>query len=385
MPDDAQRNWATVATRGAKLESDWNALFAKYKPQYPELGAEYERVFAGKLPAGWEASVPKFPVDTKPLATRIAGNTVLNAIAAKLPELLGGAADLSTSTKTIIKDSANFHLDPAGRNIFFGVREFGMCAAVNGMAAHGGVIPYGSTFFVFTDYCRPALRLAALMRTPSLFIFTHDSIGLGEDGPTHQPIEHLASLRAMPDLTDFRPADANETAASWQVAIERRQPAFMALSRQDLPVIDPDKHDILNGVRHGAYILEQGSATPQIILLSAGSEVSLIVKAAAELKNQGVTARVVSMPSTRLFEEQSDSYKASIFPEHVPVLAVEAGSPQSWWKYAGRHGDVIGLDRFGASAPGTTAMDKLGFNVPNVVAHAQKLVERAHLVGGKAK
>ena len=386
VPEDAQKNWATVATRGAKLESDWNALFAKYKQQNPELGAEYERVFAGKLPAGWEASVPKFPADSKPIATRIAGNTVLNAIAAKLPELLGGAADLSSSTKTIIKDSANFHLDPAGRNIFFGVREFGMCAAVNGMAAHGGVIPYGSTFFVFSDYCRPALRLAALMRTPSLFIFTHDSIGLGEDGPTHQPIEQLASLRAMPDLADFRPADANETACCWQVAIERRQPAFMALSRQDLPVIDPDKNDILNGVRHGAYILEQGSATPHIILLSAGSEVSLIVKAAAELKNQGVIARVVSMPSTHLFDHQSDAYKASIFPEHVPVLAVEAGSSQSWWKYAGRHGDVIGLDRFGASAPGAIAMEKLGFNVANVIAHAQKLVERAHLVvAGKAK
>ena len=386
VPDDARKNWATVATRGAKLEADWNALFAKYKQQFPDLAAEYERVFANKLPAGWEASVPKFAADSKPVATRTAGNTVLNAIAAKLPELLGGAADLSSSTKTVIKDSGNFHLDPAGRNIYFGVREFGMCAAVNGMAAHGGVLPYGSTFFVFTDYCRPALRLAALMQTPSLFVFTHDSIGLGEDGPTHQPVEQLASLRAMPGLADFRPADANETGAAWQVAIERRRPAFFALSRQDLPVLDPARVDILNGVRHGAYVLEQGSSTPDVILLSSGSEVSLVQKAAVELKAQGIVARVVSMPSMRIFDEQPDEYKSRVFPDRLPVLAVEAGSPMCWWKYAGRHGDVIGLDRFGASAPGPIAMEKLGFSVANVVAHAQKLVAQTRvLAGGSAK
>ncbi|HEX4021229.1 MAG TPA: transketolase [Acidobacteriaceae bacterium] len=383
VPEEAQKNWDAIRTRGAKEEADWNALFATYKQQFPELAAEYERVFAGKLPAGWESSVPKFAGDAKPVATRVAGNTVLNAIAGKLPELIGGAADLSSSTKTVIKDSGNFHLDPAGRNIYFGVREFGMCAAVNGMAAHGGLIPYGSTFFVFSDYCRPALRLAALMQTPSLFVFTHDSIGLGQDGPTHQPIEQLASLRAMPGLVDFRPADANETAAAWQVAIERRKPVFMALSRQDLPVLDPAKHDILNGVRHGAYILEDGGSSPDIILLATGSEVSLVQKAAVALKSQGIAARVVSMPSCRLFEEQDDAYKATIFPDPLPVLAVEAGSPLSWWKYVGRHGDVIGLDRFGASAPGEIAMDKLGFNVPNVVEHAQKLVARARVLAGR--
>ena len=261
-----------------------------------------------------------------------------------------------------------------------------MCAAVNGMAAHGGVLPYGSTFFVFSDYCRPALRLAALMQTPSLFVFTHDSIGLGEDGPTHQPVEQLASLRAMPGLTDFRPADANETAAAWQVAIERRRPAFFALSRQDLPVLDPARVDILNGVRHGAYVLEQGSSTPDVILLSSGSEVSLVQKAAVELKAQGIVARVVSMPSMRIFEEQPEEYKSRVFPDRLPVLAVEAGSPMCWWKYAGRHGDVIGLDRFGASAPGPIAMEKLGFSVANVVAHAQKLVAQTRvLAGGSAK
>ena len=385
VPDEARKNWETVRTRGAQSESAWKDLFAQYKQQFPDLATEYERVFAGKLPAGWEASVPKFAAGSKPVATRTAGNTVMNAIAAKLPELLGGAADLSSSTKTVIKDSPNFHLDASGRNIFFGVREFGMCAAVNGMAAHGGVLPYGSTFFVFSDYCRPALRLAALMQTPSLFVFTHDSIGLGEDGPTHQPVEQLASLRAMPGLTDFRPADANETAAAWQVAIERRRPAFMALSRQDLPVLDPERVDILNGVRHGAYVLEPGSVSPDVILLAAGSEVALIVSAAAELKKQGVNVRVVSMPSMRLFDEQADEYKSSVLLERVPVLAVEAGSPQCWWKYAGRHGAVIGLERFGASAPAAIVMEKLGISLSNVVAHAQTLVAQSGKLtaGGK--
>src|SRR5487761_676929 len=377
VPDEAAKNCAQAKDRGAKFESDWNALFAKYKQQFPELGAEYERVFAGKLPAGWEAGVPKFPADSKPIATRVAGNTVMNGIAAKVPELIGGAADLSTSTKTTIKDSPSFHVDPNGRNIFFGVREFGMCAFVNGMAAHGGLIPYGSTFFVFSDYCRPALRLAALMQTPSTFVFTHDSIGLGQDGPTHQPVEHLSSLRAIPEFTDFRPADANETAAAWQVILERRKPSFLALSRQDLPIIDPEKHDILNGVRHGAYVLSEGGSSPDVMLLATGSEVSLVVKAAEELKAQGMNARVVSMPSWRLFHEQTADYQRKILPAGIPRLAVEAGSPMSWGRLVGDSGDVIGLDRFGASAPGATAMDKLGFNVKNVVEHATRIVEQA--------
>jgi transketolase len=386
VPEEARKNWETIRTRGAKAEADWNVLFAKYKEQFPDLAAEYERVFAGKLPDGWETSVPQFAADAKPIATRNAGNIVLNAIAARVPELMGGAADLSSSTKTTIQGSPDFHLDPTGRNIYFGVREFGMCAAVNGMAAHGGVLPYGSTFFVFSDYCRPALRLAALMQTPSIFVFTHDSIGLGEDGPTHQPVEQLASLRAMPGLVDFRPADANETAAAWQVALETHRPTFMALTRQDLPILDPAKYDILNGVRRGAYILEEGGPSPDVVLLAAGSEVSLVLKAAAELQAQGVAAQVVSMPSCRLFAEQPETYQASVLPDHLPVLAVEAASPLGWWKYAGRQGDVIGIDRFGASAPGAVVMEKLGFSVANVVAHASKLVARARVpVGGKGK
>jgi transketolase len=377
VPEDAAKNWLQAVDRGAKEESDWNALFANYKKAFPEQAAEYERVQEGRLKDGWEQSLPQFPADGKPVATRTAGNTVMNAVVKYVPELLGGAADLSTSTKTVIKNSGNFHLDPTGQNIFFGVREFGMCAAVNGMAAHGGVIPYGSTFFCFSDYAKPALRLAALMQIHSLFVFTHDSIGLGEDGPTHQPVEQLIMLRAVPHLTDFRPADANETSAAWGLALERTGPSFMALSRQDLPLLDPVRQRVFEGVRKGAYIVEQGSDSPDLLIVGTGAELWPAVRAAEELKKDGIIARVVSMPSTHIFDEQSESYKASIFPDHLPKLAIEAGATLGWWKYVGRHGDVIGLDRFGASAPGTTALEKLGFGTDNVVARAKALVERA--------
>jgi transketolase len=377
VPDDAAKNWLQAVEKGAKEESDWNALFARYKKEFPDLGAEFERVQEGRLRDGWEQTLPKFPADSKPIATRAAGQTAMNAFAKAVPEVIGGAADLSTSTRTVIKESKNFHIDPVGDNIYYGVREFGMCAMVNGMAAHGGVIPYGSTFFVFTDYCKPALRLAALMKTHSLFVFTHDSIGLGEDGPTHQPVEHLTMLRAVPNLTDFRPADANETSAVWGLALERKGPCFMALSRQDLPVLDPVKHRVFEGVRRGAYIVEQGGDTPDLLIVGTGAELWPAVHAAAELEKDGITARVVSMPSWRIFEEQPDSYKASIFPDNLPKLAIEAGATLGWWKYVGRDGDVIGLDRFGASSKGAVALEKLGFSTANVVARAKALVERA--------
>jgi transketolase len=258
--------------------------------------------------------------------------------------------------------------------VFFGVREFGMCAMVNGMAAHGGLIPFGSTFFVFSDYARSAIRMAALMNVHSLFVFTHDSVGLGEDGPTHQPIEQLMSLRLIPHLTDFRPADANETAACWQLALERKSPSFMALSRQDLPVLDAAKYKVFEGAKKGAYALEDSGK--DIILIATGSEVSLIMKAAEELKAAGINATVVSMPSFRLFDEQDAAYKAALFPENTPKLAVEAGATMGWYKYIGHNGAVIGLDRFGASAPGPIALEKLGISVAHIVEQAKKLVKK---------
>ena len=373
VPEEAARHWAEAKPRGQKLHAAWQAQFEEYKKAYPELGAQYDRCTSMKLAEGWDKSLPVFPTE-KPIATRNAGQTVMNAIAKVVPELFGGAADLTSSTKTIFKDSENFHLDPKGRNVFFGVREFGMMAAVNGIAAHGGLIPFGSTFFTFSDYCRSALRMGALQSSHSLYIFTHDSVGLGEDGPTHQPVEHLMALRAIPQLTDFRPADANETAACWRLALERHSAAFMALSRQDLPVLDAQKYKVAEGVTKGAYALD--STGKDIILIATGSEVSLILKAAEELKKEGINASVVSMPSFAIFEEQEQSYKEELFPEDIPKLAVEAGATMGWWKYVGHNGGIIGIDRFGASAPGPVVLEKFGFSVKNVVEQAKKLVKK---------
>ena len=373
VPDEALENWRKAVDRGAGLEAEWNEKFEGYKAANPELAAEFERTQKDQRKADWVKAIPSFPAG-KPVATRNAGGAVMNAIAEAVPELFGGAADLTSSTKTIFKPGASFHVDPAGRNVFFGVREFGMCAAVNGMAVHGGLIPFGSTFFTFSDYSKPAIRLAALMKVRSLFVFTHDSIGLGEDGPTHQPIEHLMALRAVPNLTDFRPADANETAAAWRLALERTGPSWFALSRQDLPVIDAATVDVLGGVSHGAYVLED-AADPQVVLIATGSEVSLVVEAAKLLAGEGIRARVVSFPSWKIFEEQTAEYKASVLPVGVPRLAVEASATLGWWKYVGLDGDVLGVDRFGASAPGPVVMEKLGFSAGNVATRAKKLVK----------
>ena len=373
VPEDALNNWRKAGERGAELERAWKALFAEYAAANPELAAEFERTQKGMLKAGWEKAIPSF-APGKPVATRNAGGEIMNAIAGAVPELFGGAADLTSSTRTIFKPGESFHVDPAGRNVFFGVREFGMCAAVNGIAAHGGLIPFGSTFFVFSDYAKPAIRLAALMQVHALFVFTHDSIALGEDGPTHQPIEHLMAHRAIPGLTDFRPADANETAAAWRLALERKGPCFFALTRQNLPVIDPAGRDLYAGVSKGAYVLEDAS-NPQVVLIGTGSEVWPVLEAAKLLAAEGIRARVVSFPSWKLFEEQTAEYKASVLPAGVPRLAVEAGATLGWWKYVGLDGDVIGLDRFGASAPGPKVMAELGFSAENVAARAKKLVK----------
>jgi transketolase len=372
LPEDALANWRSAVKQGEAKQADWKALFAGYKAAHPELAAEFERTQKGERKAGWEKSIPVFPAD-KPEATRNVGGVVMNAIAAAVPELIGGAADLTSSTKTIFKPGANFHLDPAGRNIFFGVREFGMSAAVNGMAAHGGLIPFGSTFFVFSDYAKPAMRIAALMQTHSLFVYTHDSVAVGEDGPTHEPIEQLVGLRAIPGMTDFRPADANETAAAWRLAIERKRPAFFALTRQNVPVIDAGKHDVYADVSKGAYIY-QDAENPQVILLGCGSELWPAIDAARLLAAEGIRARVVSFPSCKLFDEQTAEYKASVLLPGVPKVAVEAGATLGWWKYVGSNGDVVGLDRFGASAPGPKVMAELGFTGENIAARAKKLL-----------
>jgi transketolase len=373
LPDEALANWRQAIDAGAAYEAEWTKLFEAYKAEYPDLAAEFERTQKGERKAGWEAAIPSFPVG-KQQATRNAGNVVLNALAVPIPELFGGAADLTASTKTIFKDLSNFHVDPLGRNVYFGVREFGMCAAVNGIAAHGGLLPFGSTFFTFSDYCKPALRLAALMQVHSLFIFTHDSIALGEDGPTHQPIEHLMALRAVPGLTDFRPADGNETAASWRLAVERPSPSFMALSRQDLPILDPATIDAYAGVSKGGYVV-QDAPTPAIVLIGTGAEVWTAIDGAKLLTEAGIAVRVVSLPSWKIFDEQSVAYRDSILLPGVPKLAIEAGATLGWWKYlTGSKGDVLGLDRYGASAPGPVALKELGFSGENVAARAKALL-----------
>jgi transketolase len=373
IPEEAAAVWGKCKTKGKHVHDEWQAKYEEYAKAYPELAAEYDRTTSMKLAEGWDKQIPVFPT-AKQIATRNAGQTIMNAIAKVVPELIGGAADLTSSTKTIFKDSPSFHVDPKGRNIFFGVREFGMMAAVNGMAAHGGLIPFGSTFFTFSDYCRSAMRMGALQSSHSLYIFTHDSIGLGSDGPTHQPIEHLMSLRAIPQLTDFRPADANETAACWKLALERKSASFMALSRQDLPVLDAEKYKVHEGTAKGAYVLENFGS--DLILVATGSEVAMIMEAALTLKEAGILATVVSMPSFKIFEEQDEAYKMSIFPHGTPKLALEAGATMGWWKYVGRDGIVIGLDRFGASASAPLVQDKLGISAANVVEHAKTLVKK---------
>jgi len=372
VPEEALSNWRKPVEHGAAQEASWKILFAAYSAAFPELAAEFERTQKGELKAGWEKSIPSFAAG-KPQATRSAGGTILNALAESVPELIGGAADLTASTKTIFKPGADFNVDPTGRNIFFGVREFAMAAAVNGIAAHGGLIPFGSTFFVFSDYAKPAMRLSALMQLHALFVFTHDSIAVGEDGPTHEPIEQLTGLRAIPGLTDFRPADANETAAAWRLAIERSGPSFFALSRQDLPILDPALHDAYAGVGKGAYVVAD-VANPQVVLLGAGAEVWTALEGAKLLAAEGIRARVVSFPSWKIFEEQTPEYKASVLLAGVPKLAIEAGSTMGWWKYVGQNGDVIGLDRFGASAPASKVLSELGFSAENVAARAKKLL-----------
>ena len=391
LPEESVEYFRQAVPRGAQMEDEWRKKFDAYKQAFPKEAAEFESIISDKLPQKWDLDLPKWKPADKPMATRAAGGEVMNALAKHIPNLVGGSADLNPSTRTALKGLGDFQSPEvsgpgtlgavggewsyAGRNIAFGVREHAMGAAVNGMAAHGGVLPFSATFFTFSDYMKPAIRLGALSQLKAIYVFTHDSIGLGEDGPTHQPIEHLAGLRAIPGLTVIRPADANETAEAWAFAVQHDGPTLLVLTRQTVPHLDrAGAKDA--GVAHGAYVLadaEDGS--PDVILIGTGSEVSLCVLAREKLRNFGIKVRIVSMPSWSLFEAQEASYRESVLPRGIKKrVTVEASSPIGWHRWAGDEGSVIGVERFGASAPGQDVLAHLGFTADHVAAAALRLL-----------
>jgi transketolase len=378
VPDEVLKYYRACGEKGASTEQKWNDLFKSYKEKFPELAAEYEQAVTGELPKGWDSDLPVFKAEDKKMATRQASGKVLNAIASKLPNLIGGSADLAPSTDTLLKDYNSFTVEHRdGRNFHFGIREHGMGSALNGMALTKGIIPFGATFLIFSEYMRPPIRLAAIMKIRPIFVYTHDSIGLGEDGTTHQPIEQLISLRSIPNTMVIRPADANETAQAWRVALEHKDgPVVLVFTRQGLPIIDQDKYTKATELEKGAYILSDSEGTPDVILMATGSEVTLILQAQEKLKAEGIKARVVSMPSWELFEKQSADYKEKVFPKSVRKrLAVEAGSPLGWHKYVTDEGDIIAMHGFGESAPAEELFKEFGFTVDNVVAKAKALIK----------
>jgi len=370
----------TCRIRGRKLHEDWDEGFAAYQGAFPEEAEEFEAMMAGELPEDWDADVPELLSLEKPQATRASSGTVLQALAARIPNLIGGSADLGGSNKTDIKGGGSLLAEnPRGRIIHFGVREHAMGAILNGMALHGGIRPFAGTFLVFSDYMRPAIRMAALMEIAPIYVFTHDSIGLGEDGPTHQPVEHLMALRAMANLLDLRPGDPAETAVAWKVAVERKHgPSFLSLTRQGIPCLERTGPEGVEGLRRGAYVLQEASTgTPSLILLASGSEVHLAVEARKLLEAEGIPTRVVSFPSWRLFQEQEPEYRDAVLPPGVTArVSVEAGSTLGWERWIGSRGVAVGLDRFGASAPWKVLYEKLGITVDSVLAAARTLVGR---------
>jgi transketolase len=378
VPDDVLQHFRQSVTRGAELEQDWNTTLASYQSAFPAEAAQMKSQLAGELPQDWEDDLPVFPADPKGMATRSSSGKTINALAIKLPALMGGSADLAPSNNTLISGSPDFQAaTPEGRNMRFGVREHGMGAIVNGMAYHQGIIPYGATFMVFTDYMRPAIRISALSHLPSIWVMTHDSIFLGEDGPTHQPVEHLAALRAIPNLTVIRPADANETVEAWKHAIQSKtSPTLLALSRQNLPTLDRETYQSARGLHKGAYVLKDfGSSTPDLILIATGSEVALIVAAGEQLAAEGTNVRLVSFPSWELFAQQNKAYQESVLPKSITKrLAVEAGISLGWDRWIGLEGRIIALDRYGASAPEKVLAKEFGFTVENVVQQAKELL-----------
>jgi transketolase len=379
VPDDVLEYYRKIGEKGAEKEKAWNERFVAYRKAYPELAAELERRMKGELVQGWDSDLPIFDEEEGPLATRVASGRTINALAIKLPEMIGGSGDLTPSNKTWIDGSPSFQVDsPEGRNIHYGVREHAMGAAVNGMAAHGGIIPFSGTFLIFSDYMRPAIRLSALSKHRSIWVFTHDSIGVGEDGPTHQPVEQLVSLRSIPDIVVIRPADANEVVEAWKVAIERTYgPTLMAFTRQNVPILNRSKYAAASGLRKGAYVLADLGEKPDIILMATGSEVSLIVEAGEKLHADGVSVRLISFPSWELFENQSQEYRDSVLLPNVKNrLAVEAGVSQGWKKWVGDGGIVLAVDKFGKSAPSNVVFKAYGFTVDNVLEKSRKLLEK---------
>ena len=396
IPEAALDHFRAAIEKGKQEEAQWDERLAAYTQEYPDLAQELHQAMLAELPEGWEMDIPQFAPDPKGMATRVASGKVMSAIAPELPTFLGGSADLDPSTHTALKGEGDFESphemidDPqgsagggwrySGHNIHFGVREHAMGTILNGLAAHGGTIPFGATFLIFSDYMRPPMRLAALMRLHVIYVFTHDSIALGEDGPTHQPVEQLLGLRAIPNLLVIRPADANETAAAWRVAIEHTGgPVALVLTRQHVPILDPQKYtQIPLGVRSGGYVLEHasGNGSPDITLIATGSEVQLALAAREKLEEQGVRARVVSLPCWNIFDKQPDEYKEAVLPPDIPMLAVEAGASLGWRPYVGPGIATIGVDRFGASAPGETVMREYGFTVEHVVQQALSMVRQ---------
>jgi len=394
IPGQALENFRQAIDKGKQAQVEWQKTFAAYEKAYPDLANEFKRRLEGTLPEGWDAALPTFAADPKGLATRKASESAMQALAKTLPELMGGSADLNPSTFTWLKGEGDFEPSQSspegtqgivggpwgymGRNLHFGVREHGMGAIVNGLALHGGIRPYSATFFVFSDYMRPTIRLAAISELPSIFVFTHDSIGLGEDGPTHQPVEHLAAVRAIPDLITLRPADANETTEAWRYAINHNKgPVVLVFSRQNTVTIDRTKFASASGVAKGAYVLNPSEANPDVILMSTGTEVELIVKAAETLAASGVKARLVSMPSWEIFAHETQEYRDSVLPPSITArVAIEAGVKQGWERWIGDKGIFIGLDRFGASAPAKVIYEKLGITAEAVVNAAHKTLGR---------
>lgn len=379
VPDEVYSRFEEAAVnRGAQAQAEWDKLFVSYKESYPELAEQLQKAINGELPENWEASLPVYEEGTSN-ATRNTSGEALNAIAKAVPTFIGGSADLAGSNKTSIKDTADFMPNSyEGRNIWFGVREFAMGAAMNGMALHGGLQVFGGTFFVFSDYLRPAIRLAALMGLPVTYVFTHDSIAVGEDGPTHEPVEQLSSFRGMPNLSVIRPADGNETAAAWKLALtSKTTPTALVLTRQNLPVLPGSKEQAHAGVEKGAYTVVKAEKTPDVLLLATGSEVGLAVEAQKVLQGEGIHANVVSIPSFDRFDQQDAAYKESVIPKSVKKrLGIEVGSSFGWHKYTGDEGDILAIDQFGASGPGDLVMKEFGFTVENVVSRVKALLEK---------